>query len=368
MPAAQTRFRPTTVLLHVILLALVMAGCSGAERAASTSADSSAPIEASSSERSQTAASDDVTLQLAWIPNHQFAGYFVADNNGFYAEEGLNVTIVPGGPNLFETAPVVAGGRAQFGEVYGLAGLVPAVNAGADLVLIGVQYQRLPAAILSTPDNPIRVPRDMVGKRICSAQGSQAAVDALFEGNGLPIEYTFVPVGSNAQPLLEGDCDGLNGRVTDQGVEMKLAGVEPVVLTHEKLGRSDYGNIIYVTRDYLESNRETVVRFMRATIKGWELNSEKPALGTELTVDKYGTNADLDPEIEAVKNRAQQPLLRSEITEERGLFSFDEDLIRDEVIPSLVDQGIEYPGDLGAMLDATVLEDVYAGRTSLLND
>ena len=111
-----------------------------------------------------------VRYQLDWIKNSQFAGFYFADSQGWYAEEGLEVDLLPGADVASHEA-VVAGGGAEMGTSSFLSRIVDAVNAGSDLVVVGAGLQQSPIGLMSMADNPIQTAEDILGKRIGLAGG-----------------------------------------------------------------------------------------------------------------------------------------------------------------------------------------------------
>ncbi len=110
------------------------------------------------------AAMQAVTLQLQWFPQAQFAGYYVALEKGWYAEEGLDVTVRAGGPDI-SPATAVAGGNADFGT-YMLADLASAVQQGQALISIAQIQQQNGLLLLALKSSGIDDPTDFVGKRV----------------------------------------------------------------------------------------------------------------------------------------------------------------------------------------------------------
>ena len=112
-------------------------------------------------------------------------GYWLADDGGMYASEGVAPTFLSGGPDiLVET--VLAGGGADVGITGGFGSVVDANAAGTDFVIFASTYQTAPRGLLSLASNPVRTPQDLVGKRIGAQQGARSIIDAIFAVNGLP--------------------------------------------------------------------------------------------------------------------------------------------------------------------------------------
>jgi ABC-type nitrate/sulfonate/bicarbonate transport system substrate-binding protein len=119
-------------------------------------------------------------------------------------------------------------------------------------------------------------------------------------------------------------------------------------------------------RDYLTSNRDAVVGFLRATIEGWEQAIKDPAEGVQLTLDVYGKDLGLDQPTEAAQLDAQLPLMQSDLTQQKGLYWMDMDLLSGPMYEALRKGGRDSLPDPNQLVDLSVLEDAYQGKTSLL--
>ncbi len=255
-----------------------------------------------------TAAPATITTQLLWIKNIEYAGFWIADARGYYAREAIGAAFLSGGPNLASVEAIVAAGRADVG-VDEIEKIVDAMAQGADFVAFGALYQRPAAGLLSLPKIPIRTARDILGKRIGLQQGSKEYIDGILTINHLPLNYTEVPVGFDPQPLLEGACDGYLCYQTAQPLVLAARGIPYVLASFESLGYRGLGDVLFTTRSFLANNREQLVRWLRASVRGWETNRRDPALGADLTVDTYGSGLGLERAQQLAQNRAQLPLI-----------------------------------------------------------
>jgi ABC-type nitrate/sulfonate/bicarbonate transport system substrate-binding protein len=315
------------------------------------------------------AASGDLTnvrFQLDWITNAQFAGWYLADDAGDFADEGLELSLLPGADVASHEA-VLAGGGADFAMSSYLSRLVDAVNAGAEIVAVGATFQRSPAGLMSNPETPVKTPEDILGKRIGIQEGGQNEIDTILTIAGLPLDYTAVPVGFDPTPLAEGVVDAYYCYVTSQPLTFDAEGIPYELVTFEELGGPQYGGLVCVTRDYLDSQRDLVVGFMRASVKGWERAIADPAAGSALTVERYGVDLALDPEVEDAILVAQLPLLQSDLTAEQGLFRIDPEFTAGPMYDALRASGREDLPDVATIIDATVLDEVFGDSATLLS-
>jgi ABC-type nitrate/sulfonate/bicarbonate transport system substrate-binding protein len=306
-----------------------------------------------------------VSFQLDWSKNSQFAGFFLADSKKWYGTEGVKPDFLQGA-DVSSTEAVIAGGAAQLGISSFLSRLVDAVNQGTPLVLVAALYQRSPAGLMSLPGKPVKTPQDIIGKKIGLQEGSKNDIDTVLKVAGLPLNYEAVPVGYDAEPLFAKQVDAYYCYVTSQPIAYHLKGTPYEVVTMEQLGVPTYAGLICTTRDYLRANRPTVVGFLRATIKGWEQTVADPQAAVTLTVDDYGQDLALDRATEKAILEAQLPMMRSDYTTQHGLLRFDPAAITGAMYTVLKASGRTSLPALDTFVDATVLDEVYQGKTSLL--
>ncbi len=242
-------------------------------------------------------ASNDIRLQLSWLKTVQFGGFWLADRRGYYRSYGLAPTWLSGGPAIAATPPLVAGGQADLG-IDQFVTVIDAVVQGCDMVALGSVCQENPGGLLSLPHNPITRARDIVGKRIGVMGSAKPTIDALLQINGLPVDYTPVPVGFDPTPLIEGACDGYVCFVTSQPIELKLKGIPYVTATYGQLGMPSYADTLYANRSYIKANRRQLVNYLTATLRGWNDFLRAPRDAVELTLSSYGRGLDLNPVLE----------------------------------------------------------------------
>jgi ABC-type nitrate/sulfonate/bicarbonate transport system substrate-binding protein len=311
-------------------------------------------------------ATKTMSFQFDWIKNDQFAGFFLGDSHGDYAAEGIKANFLEGG-DVASTEAVIAGGGAQMGISSFVTRLVDAINKGTPLVMVAAMFQRSPAGLMSLPSKPVRTPQDIVGKRIGLQEGSQNDIDTIMKLAGLPANsYTVVPVGYDATPLFQGQVDAYYCYVTSQPIPYELKQTPFVTATVEQLGFKEYAGLICTTRSYLRSNRSTVVGFVRATAKGWERALATPLAGVDVTVSNYGKDLSLDRPTETQVLEQQIPLMKSSLTDSQGLLRFDPNLISGPMYDALRASGRTQLPPISQVVDTTILDEVYGGKTSLL--
>lgn len=301
-------------------------------------------------------AATDIATQFAWVKNVEWAGFWIADSEGYFEQEGVAPEFFGGGPNAPEPTQVVTGGRAQVGVSSDILVFFDAVRKGADLVMFATDFQVSPLGLMWLPESGIETVADLVGKRIGGDQDSAGSLDAMFKLAGEPAEYELVPIGFDPSPLVEGQIDAMVCFVTNQPLILEDQGLNPVAKTYADLGMPLYADVLYTTRDFLEGNREALAGYVRALRKGWEMNIEDPELAARLVVDEYGIDLGSTFEAELAQNKAQIPLLTSPDTDEHGLLWVNQELLGGEMYEILAEIGDAELPPVEQVFDPSILE------------
>jgi ABC-type nitrate/sulfonate/bicarbonate transport system substrate-binding protein len=308
-------------------------------------------------------------VALGWISNVEFAGFWIADDRGYYAEEGLEVEFLPGGPNAPQPTQTLAAGGAEIAIPVAMQAFISAVNEGNDFVTYGTMFQNAPSALLSMASRPVRTAQDLVGARVLGQQGVQPYVEAAMRLAGVPVEYEFIPVGYEPSPLVEGQGEVYTCFATNQPIMLEQQGMvqdrDFVVTTYEELGLPQYASLVCSQRSWLDANRPVVERFMRATIRGWQDNAADPAVAARLAVEDYGADLGLDLAQQVRENELQIPYTQSELTQSSGLFRIDPARISGPMYAAYAAAGVAPLPEVSGIVDTTVLDAVYRGRSTI---
>lgn len=269
-------------LMTMLLLtvALVLAACPAAAPAP-TSGESGGEA-AAEGDAAACASVDDVTLQLKWVAQAQFAGYYAAAGEGFYDEECLNVTINPGGPDIVPEQ-VVAGGQADFGINF-VPSLLSAREQGTSLVNIAQVFERSAMREISWKDTGIASPADLAGKRVAVWFGGNEfellATLAKYDiDKDTDVELVQQPFDMNL--LLERQVDAA-AAMTYNELAQVLETINPEtgelyqldqlsIIDFNAEGTAMLQDGVFVTEEWLadEANQDIASRFLRASFKGW---------------------------------------------------------------------------------------------------
>ncbi len=256
--------------------------------------------------------SGDLIMSLGWVPDVEYADLWVALDRGYLADSGLRFNYLPGGPNAPQPVLEISAGEADFGDSDWLT-FCDAINQGNDLVIIGSLFPIGPSGLISLPAHPVRTPADLVGRRfLVQGPTERSVLQALFRINGLPENYTMVPVGFSAEPLLEGAGDAYFCFVTNQPQSLARMGLRQgtdfYVTRLYDLGYRVCTSLLTIERRTLQRRRNEIVRFLGALLRGHTANAGDPAYGARLAVDHYGADLGLDLQQQTTLNRLQIPL------------------------------------------------------------
>jgi len=213
---------------------------------------------------------DEVAVQLKWVHQAQFAGFYAAEAQGYYEEKGVDVTFIPGGIGI-DIFAGVADGSIEF-AVVGADSVVDMRSQGMPIKAIATTYRINPFILVAFGDSGIESPYDFPGHVVAiTSDYSEAQFDAMLANVGVdPASFTVVPYQYDDAPFLAGDVD----------VQISFAAGTLLPL-REKIGNrtlniiwpDDYGvhfysDTIIVNESLLASNPDLVLRFLRATLRG----------------------------------------------------------------------------------------------------
>jgi NitT/TauT family transport system substrate-binding protein len=245
-------------------------------------------------------AADDVTLQLKWVTQGQFAGYYVAKDKGFYEEEGLNVTIKPGGPDI---APpqVIAGGGADV-IVDWMPSALASRERGVPLVNIAQPFKKSGMMLTCLKETGITKPDDFRGRTLgVWFFGNEYPFLSWMSQLGIPTDgsadgVTVLKQGFNVDPLLQKQADCISTMTYNEYWQVIDAGIpesELVLFKYEDQGVATLEDGLYVLEDKLSDAAfvDKMARFVRASMKGWDYARENPDEAADIVLENDATGA-----------------------------------------------------------------------------
>ncbi|NHI16139.1 ABC transporter substrate-binding protein [Microbacterium excoecariae] len=306
----------------------------------------------------------DVTLQLSWIKNEEFAGEYVADSEGYYEEAGFDGVELVAGPST--GVAELLGGTADIALSDAVAVGTAIANEDAPLTIIGATFQANPFTILSLADGAnLATPEDLVGAQIGVQDSNLALFQAFLAANGIDEgDVEVVPVQYDPAPLTNGEVDGFFAYTTNEAITVELAGNEITNLELAQNGLPFVAETVVVTDETLANERDMLKAFLKAEVQGWTDAVADPQLGADLAMETYGADLDLDPEKTLRGSEAQNLLVTSDETEENGLFTISEEL-QSATIDSLAGAGVEVTAD--ELFDLSLLEEMYSENPDLVD-
>jgi ABC-type nitrate/sulfonate/bicarbonate transport system substrate-binding protein len=253
-------------------------------------------------------ASDAVTVRLKWFNQAQFAGFYVAQENGYYKSAGLDVNIQPGGPD-FPAVQMVAGGNEQFG-VTGADQILIARSKGVPVVALAVIYRRNPFVMFSLQKSGIAKPADWIGKKVGVKIGGNEELiyrAVLAKAKIDKSQLTEIPVKFDIAPLLTGAIDVWPGYLINEVLTAEEKGFPVNIVYPSDYGIDLYADTLFTTEAMLKTKPDVVRNFVAATLKGWNAATAAPEEAARITV-KYGDKLTYEHELAMVK--ASAPLLK----------------------------------------------------------
>ncbi len=246
-------------------------------------------------------AADEVTLQLKWVTQAQFAGYYVAKDKGFYEEEGLDVTILPGGPDIAPTQ-VIAGGGADV-TVEWMPAALAAREKGLPLVNIAQPFKSSGMMLTCWKDAGISSPDDLKNRTLgVWFFGNEFPFMSWMSQLGISTDgksdsgVEVLKQGFNVDPLLQRQADCISTMTYNEYWQVIDAGVSPdelVTFKYEDQGVATLEDGLYVLEENLSDAAfvDKMERFVRASMKGWKYAEENPAEAAEIVLENDETGA-----------------------------------------------------------------------------
>ncbi len=244
-------------------------------------------------------AADDVTLQLKWVTQAQFAGYYVALENGYYADEDLNVTIKPGGPDVAPVQVLMGGGADVM--IDWMPSALAAREQGAPVVNIAQPFKSSGMMLTCRKDTGIASPADFAGKTLgVWFYGNEYPFLSWMSTLGLGTDggdgVTVLKQGFNVDPILQGQADCVSTMTYNeywQIIDAGLTADDLVTFKYEDQGVATLEDGLYVIEERLGDPAfvDQMTRFVRASMKGWKWAEDNPEDAAMIVLDNDETGA-----------------------------------------------------------------------------
>ncbi len=284
--------------------------------------------------------SETVHLQLRWLHQFQFAGYYAALEKGYYKSAGLEVVIHAGAPGKQPVKQVMLG-SAQYG-VANSELLLERLN-GAPLIALASIYQHSPSILLTRKDSNILSPHDLVGKDIMMIGNSvDADFIAMFKNEGVELKsIPIVPSSYDIQDLIDGKVVAFNSYLSNEPYFLKSQGIDYSILHPRRYGVDFYSDILFTTEVEIDQHPERVEAFLKASLQGWQYALTNPDEIIDLLIEKY------------------------QVKKSREHLAYEAKIVRELILPDLIEIGHMNPWRWKHMAD-TFVESAMANDTSRL--
>ena len=254
----------------------------------------SLPILSLAASPETTPGAEKIRLQLKWFNQFQFAGYYAAVEQGYYAAEGLDVEIIERDLDKSVTKQVISG-EVNYGV--GDSGLISQYIQGEPLIALAAIFQHNPLVFFSRQDSGIISPYEMAGKRIMSdtLSANEAPLISMLAGAKITEkDFTLLRQTNNYSLLTQGRVDVISGYLTNQSYYFKEQGVKVNVINPQNYGIDFYGDILFTSQQELRDHPERTNKFLRASLKGWQYALDHPEYLIQIIHQKYKSRHSLD--------------------------------------------------------------------------
>ena len=235
-----------------------------------------------------------LAVQLAWVPNAEYAGILVARELGYYAEAGLDVTINPVDPKTLDAiGPVLA----QPGIV-GLADGFVLLNARRDgkrVKAFATTLQLSPLGLMTLEKSGITTVPQLAGRTVGIQSTARTQLDIFLRFNGVaPSAVRTRVIGNETTSLATGVIDAQLGYLVDERIALEQKGFRINVMPGCDNGYVGYSEVYFTGDDFFAANLGLLARFLEATNRGWHEAFLHPGQTARMIIRRYNPTASVD--------------------------------------------------------------------------
>lgn len=235
-----------------------------------------------------------MTIQLRWLHQFQFAGYYVALEKGYYRDAGLNVTLLEGGPDALSPVEEMLSGRSDFAITS--SGVVIDRMQGKPVKAVAAIMQTSPLVWITLKSANITTIEDLAGRRVMLMPPPESAelLTVLKKKQLDNIHVDFHPTSFDVQDLVRGQADAYDGYISNEPYLLTQQGIEYNLINPRDYGVNFYSDVLVTRESLATGNPELVSRVRDASLKGWEYALTHLDETVQLIHDKYAPDKTLD--------------------------------------------------------------------------
>ncbi|MDD2356756.1 MAG: ABC transporter substrate-binding protein [Thiovulaceae bacterium] len=234
-------------------------------------------------------ATQKVILQLDWLNQFQFAGYYMAKELGYYRDAGLDVEIkeFTKDTDIFSVIPEK---KADF--AVGHSSIIISQINGADIVALGAIYQQSPMILLTRDDTNISTVADLKNKKIMLSNDAQdmASLMAMLSSRGIALkDVKLIPHSFDLDDLVDQKTDAMASYISNEPIRMEDKGIGYKIFNPKDYGFHFYDDILFTSSAYIKNNPQTTKDFYEATMRGWTYAFDNITQSAEIIYKYYNT-------------------------------------------------------------------------------
>ena len=230
-----------------------------------------------------------ITLQASWFEQFQFAGYYMAQEKGFYNEVGLALTIKPFRIEIQnDIAQLVTDGKVDF--AVGKENLILEQAQHKKIIALYALFQSSPLAIFSTKKSHINTFKDFLGKRIMTTQADaqQVSLKSMLSSHHVQeSDLTYLPHTHNIKDLINNKTDLISGYVSKTPHDLEALGVPFNTFSPQDYGFDLYSDFLYTSQKFMANNKLQAEAFRTASLKGWQYAFDNIDETVDIIFEKY---------------------------------------------------------------------------------
>ncbi|CAN5336311.1 hypothetical protein BH09ACT6_BH09ACT6_08180 [soil metagenome] len=344
--------RVASVVAAGIVAAVALTACSSGSTSTSTASGSAA-----------AASYGDIDIQLSYLKNTEFAGEYLAIDNGYFTDAGFGtVTLTAGGSSAVSAEAQVATGKSLIGISSPLI-TAPAVVKGAAIKIVAADYQKNPFNVVSLASKPITSAADLKGKTIAVADFNSLVWQAFLAANNLTSDdVKTIPQTNGPDQVASGQADGYNGYTTSFTGTVGTDKQPAVQFLLADQGLPLVGETLVASQDTIDNHRAELEAALTAIVKGWKDAVADPQKATDVTVNNYGKDQNFSAASQLAAITIQNTLMVTPDTTANGLLTITPALVA-QSIKALQLAKIDITAD--QLFDTSIINDVYKNNPDL---